>query len=291
MAGIVVGVDDSGGSAAALRWAAAEARRRDTPLTAVHAYLRPLAHIGTDADMVELEAERRGQAQLVLDQVLATAAEDLANLDVGRGLHRGQAAQGLLSAAAAADILVVGTQGAGGLEGVLLGSTAEQCARHATCPVVLVPETPTPGSGRLLVGVDGSAPARAALVWAVEEAALRGAAVDVLTVYEPYRKHGPFGADFMDVASPGWRARFRQAAEQVADEAVAGVASDGEIAVHAEAGHVAKVLVAWSERADLLVMGHRGRGGFDGLHLGSVTRQVLHHTACPVVVVRPRPAA
>lgn len=285
---IVVGVDGSSGSAAALRWAAAEARLRAATLTAVHAYLRPLAYAGDDVPMAELEPERHDHARQLLDHALTEAADDVAGLQVRRGLHAGQAAAGLIKAAATGDLLVIGTHGAGGFEGLLLGSTAEHCARHAACTVVLVPEQPTTDAGRIIVGMDGSLPARAALAWAVEEAALRDAAVDVLSVYEPYRAHGPFGAEFMDVASPGWRQRFHDTAEQTANDAIADlpIAAVAPIEVHVEAGHPSKVLAAWSSRADVLAVGSRGRGGFHGLLLGSVTRQVLHHSACPVAVVR-----
>ncbi|MEX2618783.1 MAG: universal stress protein [Egibacteraceae bacterium] len=286
---IVVGVDGSSGSVAALRWAAAEARRRGASLTAVHAYIRPLVYTGTDAAMAAFEPERHDRAEQVLDQALEAEADAMTGLEVRRVLHDGQAARALIEAAATADLLVIGTHGAGGFEGLLLGSTAEHCARHAACTVVLVPDQPATDGGRIAVGVDGSMPARAALAWAVEEAALREVAVDVLSVYEPYRAHGPFGAEFFDVASPGWRRRLHQAAETAAADAIADLPTPPvtPTAVHVEAGHPSEVLVGWSRRADLLVVGSRGRGGFHGLLLGSVTRQVLHHSSCPVAVTRP----
>lgn len=183
-------------------------------------------------------------------------------------VQAGQPAGVLIEAAATADLLVVGTHGAGGFVGMLLGSTAEQCALHARGTVVA---------------------AQAALVWAVREATLRQAAVDVVSVYEPYRAHGPYGAEFMDGASPGWRPRFREAAERTTRDAIADLADRSSVAIEAvvDAGHPASVLAARSHTADLLAVGHRGRGGFPDLLLGSVTRQVLHHTACPVAVVRP----
>lgn len=225
----------------------------------------------------------------MLNHALKEEADALTGLDVRRVLHDGQAARALIEAAAAAELLVIGTHGAGGFEGLLLGSTAEHCARHAVCTVALVPDRPATGTGRIGVGVDGSMQARAALAWAVEVAALRDAAVDVLSVYEPYRVHGPYGADYMDVVSPGWRKRLHQAAAQSAADAIAKLPSPpvAPIAVHVEAGHPSSVLVEWSRRADILVAGSRGTGGFHGLLLGSVTRQVLHHSVCPIAVVRP----
>jgi nucleotide-binding universal stress UspA family protein len=284
---IVVGVDDSAGAAAALRWAAAEARLRGAALTVVHAYYRPAAYWGTTPDATDGEPERR-HARQVLDAALHRAVDDLADLPVRGVLHAGRAARGLIEAAAEADLLVLGTRGAGGFEGLLLGSTAEHGARHASCTVVLVPALAGAGAGRILVGVDGSPHACAALAWAVGEAELRDAQIDVLSVFEPYREHRPWGAEFMDVASPGWRHRLHRAAEQRAADSIAALPSPSAVPIQVtvEAGHPAKALATRSQKSDLVVVGARGQEGFHGLLLGSVTRQLLHHSACPVAVVR-----
>jgi nucleotide-binding universal stress UspA family protein len=285
---IVVGVDSSAGAATALRWAAAEAQLRRAPLTVVHAYFRPLAYWGTDPGRGE-EPERL-RAQAILDDMLEREASVLLDVEVRPVLHAGQATRGLIQAAEGAELLVLGMRGAGGFEGLRLGSTAEHCARHAPCTVVVVPDPGGHGvtHGRILVGLDGSPQAEAALAWAVGEAALRGAAVDALTVYEPYRAHGPYGAAFMDVASPGWRRRFRQAAEQVAAEAVAGLVPPSTVPIETmvEEGHPSRVLAERSGMVDLIAVGHRGDTGLGELLLGSVPRQLLHHSVCPVAVVR-----
>jgi nucleotide-binding universal stress UspA family protein len=282
---IVVGVDASDGSAAALRWAAAEARLRDATLVIVHAYFRPLAYAGTEAAASEPEREHAGA---VLDRVIQAGAGDLAGLALERRLHAGHAAHGLIEAAATADLLVVGVRGGGGFEGLVLGSTADHCAHHSPCPVVLVPAQRREPMGLVVAGVDGSRPAEDALRWAVSEATLRDAAVDVISVYEPYRAHGPFGAEFMDLASPGWTDRLREAAHEAAAAAVAAAAvpAGTRVTTHVTAGHPAEVLAERSRSADLLVVGARGLQGFAGVLLGSVSRQVIHHADCPIVVVR-----
>jgi nucleotide-binding universal stress UspA family protein len=134
---------------------------------------------------------------------------------------------------------------------------------------------------RIVVGVDGSDPARRALQWAVEEARLRGAAVEALYAWTyPYVGSIPVTPVVVDLE------RVEADARATLDEAVAQVAHDGvtvePVLVHAGA---AQALVERGREADLLVVGSRGLGGFGGLLLGSVSQQVTHHAPCPVVVV------
>jgi nucleotide-binding universal stress UspA family protein len=137
--------------------------------------------------------------------------------------------------------------------------------------------SPGSGSARIVVGVDGSAPSLAALAWAVKEARLRGARLEVLhaTFYRP---------ELLQI--------FPNAAED--EEAVLAHALTRaralEPAVDVEARKAgpppAKALVEASAGAELLVVGSRGLGGFDELIMGSVSRQCAHHAQCPVVIVR-----
>jgi nucleotide-binding universal stress UspA family protein len=285
---IVVGVDRSDASASALRWAADEARRAPADLVVVHAYLDPVARVqqpkpeSTDADPTLQEAARQRLAPFVDD-----AGADLEGVQVTYRLHAGRAAAGLLIEARAARLLVVGSRGAGGFEGLLLGSTAEHCARHAVCPVVVVPARTRPRTGHLSVGVDGSPAAERALAWAVREAGLRGASLEVIGVYQPYDAKGPYGGEFMRIADPGSTERFRREAEERVSKAIASVETrtSAPITSVVLAGHPANVLVQRAAGSDLLVVGRRGRHGFPGLLLGSVARQVLHHASCPIAVV------
>lgn len=284
---VVVGVDRSTGSQAALRWAAAEAHARAEPLVVLHAYVRPLAYGAASAEELGTEPEHK-EARRLLEELLAGEQSVLAGVETTGSVQPGSAAHRLIDAVDTADLLVVGSRGAGGFEGLLLGSTAEHCARHAPCPTVVVPPVSHARTRRIVVGVDGSEPAKLASAWAIREAALHRYGVDIISVYLPYRAHRPFGAEFMDVASPGWKRRLRAAAEAAADDALAGITLPDGVAVNrlVEAGHPARVLAQHSEQADLVVVGSRGLGGFTGLLLGSVSRQLLHHARCPVAVVR-----
>ena len=140
MSEIVVGVDGSPASKAALSWALAEARLRGATLRAVHAWTvaTPFA---IDAPPVLLPSLMEA-AEKEAEQVLAEAVPEVAGEDprvvIERSVVEGPAAQRLLEAAAGADLLVLGSRGHGGFHGLLLGSVSQQCAHHAPCPVVIV---------------------------------------------------------------------------------------------------------------------------------------------------------
>jgi nucleotide-binding universal stress UspA family protein len=141
--------------------------------------------------------------------------------------------------------------------------------------------------GTIVVGVDGSEGANAALRFAIEEAALRGARLRVVCAWElsalAYSGDYPPADEILD--------RPRRRAEETAGEAVA-VALREAPSVECEGtaleGQPASVLLEQARGASLLVVGNRGRGGFASLLLGSVSQQVVHHASCPVVVVRHR---
>lgn len=136
---------------------------------------------------------------------------------------------------------------------------------------------------RILVGVDGSKTAQQALDWALDEARVRHAAVEVMHAW-----HAPFVEGFPITANPGLRAQHEEAARKVLQAAVAGADTTGLDAPVESVlieGSPPVALLKAAEQADLLVVGSRGLGGFSGLMLGSVSHQVVHHAPCPVVVV------
>jgi nucleotide-binding universal stress UspA family protein len=134
---IVVGVDGSIGAQSALHWAIDEARHRAAELRVVHVWQAP--YLGSpyspvtsiDFDVLEEEAGR------LIDRMLG--GEDTAGLELERRAVCGSAAQTLVDLGKDADLLVVGARGHGGFVGLLLGSVSDQVARHAPCPVVIVP--------------------------------------------------------------------------------------------------------------------------------------------------------
>lgn len=132
---------------------------------------------------------------------------------------------------------------------------------------------------RIVVGIDRSEGARAALEWAVEEAARRGATVEAIHAWEPpLAISTPLGVAPVDLHEDDI-AEEMTAIQAVLDE----VAPDVEVTY--AAGSPAGALLEAAAGADLLVVGTRGRGGFAGLLLGSVSQQVAHHAPVPVVIV------
>jgi nucleotide-binding universal stress UspA family protein len=140
-------------------------------------------------------------------------------------------------------------------------------------------------SHRIVVGVEGSKGSKNALKWALDEARYRNAVVDVVTAYLPtYVPAAPdFGYVPPDPVYPLEELRNMQDADL--DQVAAG--SSMTIERRLLKGRAADTLIMAAEGADMLVVGSRGRGGFRGLLLGSVSQQIAQHASCAVVIVRP----
>lgn len=142
----------------------------------------------------------------------------------------------------------------------------------------------------IVVGIDSSEEARAALRWAVEEARLRNASLRVVHAWSL----APLAAPSVGAVPASYLAaqdieELEEANRELLDSAVADVMNDdGPVRVEKELvrGTPARALLEAAEDADLLVVGSRGHGGFAGLLLGSVSQQCAHHAKCPVVIVR-----
>jgi nucleotide-binding universal stress UspA family protein len=141
--------------------------------------------------------------------------------------------------------------------------------------------------GRIVVGVDGSENSRAALRWAYDEAASHDASLIVVTAWHwpPLPQASPYGS----LPPEGYVTQPRGEAMALLDLLTSGLAARTPgvgVRTVLEEGNPVKVLVEQSERADLLVAGPRGHGGFAGMLLGSVSHHLVAHANCPVVVVR-----
>jgi len=141
---------------------------------------------------------------------------------------------------------------------------------------------------RIVVGIDGSEESKQAMHWAVAEAKLRGAPLRVVHTWTfPYMAAGP-GLD--PVLDADVIEDVRRAAEKLVESELAelGSALSGvDVERTVVEGAAAPALIKAAEGADLLVVGSRGRGGFAGLLLGSVSQQCAHHAPCPLVIVPP----
>ncbi|WP_086664214.1 universal stress protein [Lentzea kentuckyensis] len=136
----------------------------------------------------------------------------------------------------------------------------------------------------VVVGVDGSSAAQAALRWAVEDARRRGCPVDVVSAWHPDYgvMIGPVPAEVLMALSPQ---AMKETARKNLDAAVQGF-EGVEIRPILVEGDPRDVLAKASKDAELLVVGNRGHSTLAGIILGSVSSYCVHHASCPVVVIR-----
>ncbi|MGY5884677.1 universal stress protein [Modestobacter lacusdianchii] len=298
---VVVGVDASAGSRAALAHALLTAARTGAEVEVVAAYqVAPtwwagpeLAGVQPTDEVADATTQAIGTfVQEVRDDLAVIGAQGAADVPVQLTVDAGPAAQLLVRRAAGAAVLVVGNRGRGAVRSALLGSVALHCVTHAPCRVVVVHRTPA-DQGRqrtVVVGVDGSAPSRAALAVAVEEAARLGADVEAVATFT-----------LSDQWTDGLGRSLPTVAEITADVqrrldgAVADVFRGADhpggtaptVSTVVVEGAPSDVLVRRAADAELLVVGSRGRGQVRGLLLGSVGLHCAMHGPCPVMVVRP----
>ena len=134
-------------------------------------------------------------------------------------------------------------------------------------------------SGRIVVGVDGSASSKAALSWAVAQSRLTGQPVEAVMSWDY-----PVNYTVAALGTFEWAGSATLALENAVSEVVHGD-DVPRVRQRVEQGHAARVLLDAAADAELVVVGSRGHGGFAGLLLGSVSQHVVTHARCPVVVV------
>ncbi|MFC8244359.1 universal stress protein [Streptomyces chartreusis] len=286
---VVVGVDGSSSSMAAVEVAAREAGLRGVGLRLVHAFGRPGAHIPPGGRPWE-PSSTAGLRELIdgtLTKAQQRAHETGPGVDITREVVVGEPITVLEIESRTASLAVVGSRGLSRFGALMLGSTAGHMAAHAACPVLVVRRRPNP-AGPVLLAVDGSPAARGAVEFAFAHASLHGVRLEALHAWSE-RSERAYGAP----ADPPFvtydEDRLRDEEERVLAEALGGLRDrypDVEVVSRLVRGRVRHSLIEASADAGLVVVGARGRGGFAGLLLGSVSQAVLHHAECPVAVVR-----
>ncbi|MBV8180956.1 MAG: universal stress protein [Mycobacterium sp.] len=286
--GIVVGVDGSAASTAALRWAARGAAMRNTGLTIV--YAAPPAVPGssliawTGPTPSEVLRAQEEQAQRLVDDAAKTANDTAGGLHVHTKAILAAPVPALLELSEDAEIIVVGRRGRSALSGVLLGSVSTAMIHRASCPVAVIhDESPAEAASTnapVLVGIDGSPASELATAIAFDEASWRG--VEVVALHASCDSD-PFGIHELEwgIAEPK--------AHEVLAERLAGWQErypDVRVRRMVVFDLPAQHLIEQAKTAQLVVVGTRSHGEFTGLLLGSVSSAVVQATRTPVIIAR-----
>ncbi|GAA3735705.1 nucleotide-binding universal stress UspA family protein [Spinactinospora alkalitolerans] len=293
---VIVGVDGSDSSRYALEWSANEARLRGLGLrivTAVQLPERegPFAQFAHNPDDTA-EAPRAHEAQALLDYARDWIKGIYPEIEVDTRLATERPGAALLQAASEPGVAaaVIGSRGLGSLASAFVGSVGVELAARAPVPVVVLPkkhESVKGVKGRIIVGVDGSETGQRAVEFAFAQGAKRDAEVVAICAWQPMAAFastiGPVPPEVFDDSA------VAAAARETLDAALAGPRAtypDVVVTAHEVRGHPVVALLEEASAADLIVVGSRGRGGFGGLLLGSVSQAVMHGAHGPVAIVR-----
>lgn len=275
----MVGVDGSDSAMRAVGWAAREAAARRVALRIVFASPYSISA----AQAWRLPARR---ARGIVGRARQHARSLEPTLPVRSAVLHGPPARVLLEQAQQAELVVLGARGIDGFKGLALGSVPTAVATHAHCPVVVVRRPPAverePDSP-VVVGVDGSRSSMLALRFGFEFAARHHRPLTAVHSWYELAEY-----TMRDVAGSGFESRAvadaqRRLAEWLEEctEQFPGVVVHSSV----ERDRPTSALMRYSTRAELLVVGSRGRGGFRGLLLGSTSQELMRYASGPVAIV------
>lgn len=259
---------------------------RKLPLTLVHAV--PPIVVGWPvgrlyASMPDWQSEN---AEQVIAQARTTVKNSLGagtSPELRTEIVSASVVPTMIEASKEATLVVSGSQGMGALERFLLGSVTTGLLQHADCPVAVIhgsQDAEVDPYAPVLVGIDGSPGSEAAIAVAFDEASRRG--VELLAVHV-WSDIGVFPAIGMD-----WRDRENNGSEVLAERLAGWQERYPDVSVqrNLHCDGPARWLLKEARSAQLVVVGSHGRGGFMGMHLGSVAHAVAQSAHVPVMVVR-----
>ena len=283
---LVIGVDGSSTSRAALIWATRFAVRVKARLEVVWVWHYPAGVFSDTSGVIPLpsKAEMQSSAETSLQRFLDDCADEcsMEGLDWDPIVDHGETGYVLCAAARDADLLIVGSRGLGGFKGLMLGSVGAHCANEMPCPVALIPPSWEPGvpdKGTIVLGVDGSPGAAEAVRWA-DRWAPQDASLTIASAWNP-----PISYDMVGMQAD--EDVFKSACEQTVSEA-ATLVDQHRVTTDCVRGDARSVLPEAARHADMLVIGARGHRGLERLLIGSVASTIVHHLSVPTVLV-PRP--
>ena len=288
---IVVGADLTRTADHALDWAADRAASRGEPLlilmvgpeSEVPRHTLPHHVVST----AESEAALRDRAAERLLELADRVRQNHPHLEVETRVVDGRVSPVMAEVSLTATMVVLGSRGeTAPLSVRLLGGTSDAVASQSRCPVAIIrSDRPTPTSGPVVVGIDDSAAAMAAVSFAVDEAVAMGAGLVGVHVWDSTAAllagTGLWGSDGSQVG-----AGLEAMVDQLMEPFLAGH-PDLHYRTMIVPGRASSVLADLSDEASLVVIGSRHRNPFAGLLLSTTSRGVPRESGCPVVLVRP----
>jgi nucleotide-binding universal stress UspA family protein len=274
---VLVAVDGSPSSGAALDWALERAARAS-------ARLRLVTVVWTGHASFTFDSEVEPLYEKVLADASERARSAVEAIDVSTTMMHGVPLSELVHESQGASMLVLGTDKSSRMAGLVYGTLPLRVAARAHCPVVVVPRAWEPRtSAPVVLGVGDEEPSPEAADFAAREALVRGTRLELLHVWAsspiypvPVRQY----VGHLHESIHHWH-------EEVVSEAAAairGAFPELEVTERLVEGPRIPHLIEEGERAQLLVVGRRG-GIFRGLVLGSAAHDVLMNPPCPVAVV------
>jgi nucleotide-binding universal stress UspA family protein len=286
--GILVCVDGSEAAEAAVAWATREAGLRDLPITLMHAVAPVVVGWPVGQLYADMPEWQRETAQQVMDQahkIVNVNLDDVKPHEIRTEIIYSDIVPAMIDASTDASMIVVGSQGLGALGRLLLGSVTAGLLHHAYCPVAVIHSnadlTPV-ADAPVLVGTDGSPASEAAIALAFDEASRRGVGLVALHAWSDVAVFPMLGMDWRDSEAEGHEILAERLAgfhEQYPDVRVKRVIVCDK---------PSRWLLEEAAHAQLVVVGSRGRGGFAGMLLGSVSSRVAQAATVPVIVTRGR---
>lgn len=282
--GIVVAVDGSPESDTAVSWATHEAALRHSEITLMHVIAPMIVTWPIGAAQLEIAEWQNGASRQILEQAEKTFQASIGDLHVPAVRTESipsPVIPSLINISKDAAMMVVGIRGTGRHSRLTIGSVSNALLHHAQCPVVVVhSDDRADPTAPVVLGIDGSSASESATAFAFEEASLRG--VDLVAMHA-WSDTAVFPAIEMD-----WHLYEQQAQETLAERLAGWQERHPDVHVHRRlpCDRPAHWLAAESQSAQLVVVGSRGRGGFTGILLGSVSLSVAQQSAAPVIVVR-----
>lgn len=284
---ILVGVDGSNQSKRAVEWAVSLALQNGAMVHVICTYaLASYSSAALDGGFTPTDDEAlKKNAQQAVDEAVQIGREQ--GVDMSGSIEPGDPAGVLVETSREVDMIVVGSKGNGGLADRLLGTVSSALPAHARCPVVVVPRhtsgSPFTPVKRIVVGVDGPETASNALRAAVDQAQTWDCELTAVAAIPMASGTGMFAWLPATVDREALTESITEGLDSAINEALDG----RKVAVyqHVLDGSPAALLTEFSTAVDLVVVGNRGKGGFQGLLLGSTSQTVLAHSTCPVMVV------